>query len=116
MIYKNCIDACFDTVKACDRCCCEGWKASKECASVHDWAASCAEVCALVGRLTAKGLCCPDLYEVCATYCDHCAQHCDKIDHAYAKACAVAARKCAEACRQCKVDCEKCEEEKKACC
>jgi len=115
MIYKNCIDACFDCVKACDRCACEGCKTSKECAPVHACTASCAEVCNLVGRQTARGLCCSDLYELCAKYCDECAKQCEKSDHEHAKSCAAAAKKCAEACRKCQTDCEKCEKEKKDC-
>lgn len=115
MIYKNCIDACFECVKVCDRCTCEGCKTSKECITAHDWTAACAEVCALVGRLTAKGLCCGKLYELCAHYCDKCVEHCEKTNHEYAQACVIAAKKCAEACRQCKTDCEKCEHEKKTC-
>lgn len=116
MIYKNCIDACFECVKACDRCACEGCKTSKEeCTSTHDCAVICAEVCALVGRLTAKGLCCDKLYELCAHYCDKCVAHCEKNDHEHVQACVAAAKKCAEACRQCKTDCEKCEHTKKEC-
>ncbi|MBS0272124.1 MAG: four-helix bundle copper-binding protein [Proteobacteria bacterium] len=115
MIYKNCIDACFECVKACERCACEGYKTSKECTSAHDLATTCADICALVGRLTAKGLCCSDLYELCANYCEDCARKCEKIDHEYAKACAAAAKKCAEACRQCQADCEKCDNTKKVC-
>ena len=116
IIYKNCIDACFDCVKACDRCANEGCKISKECTYGHDCASVCAEVCNLVGRLTARGHCCSDLYELCAKYCDECAKKCEKIEHEYAKACAAAAKKCAEACRVCKADCEKCDKEKRAVC
>jgi hypothetical protein len=116
MIYKNCIEACFDCVKACDRCACEGCKTSKECTSVHDYVTACADVCNLVGRLTAKGLCCSALYALCAEYCDDCAKHCERVNHEYAKACAIAAKKCAEVCRECHKDAEKCEKEMKAKC
>lgn len=115
MIYKNCIDACFDCVKACDRMAFEGCKAGKECTSGHACAVACADVCNLVGRETARNLCCSDLYELCAKYCDHCAKECEKIDHAFAKDCVAAAKKCAEACRKCQTECEKDEREKKAC-
>ena len=123
MIYKNCIDACFDAVKAAERCafdCCH--KESKECStdkhcSTHEHkhccaskhcCVMCADICALVGRMTARGCCSKDLYELCAKMCDDCANHCGKVDHAHTKACALAAKKCAEACRAaCKEDCRK---------
>jgi len=113
MIYKNCIDASLDCVKACDRFAHEGSKESKECASGQDCAVACADVCNLVGRETAKGLCHSELYEVCATYCEDTAKKCEKIDHKYAKDCAASAKKCAEACRECKTDCEKNQKEKR---
>jgi hypothetical protein len=116
MIYKNCIDACFDCVKACDRCSDEGSKISKECTYSHDMTSVCAEVCNLVGRLTSRGLCCSELYELCAKYCDECARTCEKINHEYAKSCAISAKKCAEACRACKTDCDKQGKEKRAVC
>jgi hypothetical protein len=115
MIYKECIDKCFDCVKACDRCSEEGGKTSKECRESHDMLTVCAEVCALVGRLTAKGICCGDIYDLCAKICDECAQKCNKIDHAYAKDCADAAKKCAEACRKCSMDCCNEKKERKVC-
>ena len=116
MIYNNCIDACFNSVKALDHFAFEGFKPSKERVPGHEWAVACAEVCNLVGRQTARGLCCSDLYELCARQCDECVEKCDKINHEHAKRCAEAAKKCAEACRQCQADCEKCEKDKKTCC
>ncbi len=123
MIYKNCIDACFDVVKAAERCgfeCChKESKESKECSTEkhcstdkHCCASKhcctlCADVCTLVGRMTARGFCSKDLYELCAKICDDCANHCGKVDHEYTKACALAAKKCADACRVCHTDCQK---------
>ncbi len=116
MIFKNCIDACFDCVQAFDRCCGEGCKTSDECHSVREKLETCAEICNLVGRLTAKGFCFPEVYELCARYCEECAKDCEKVDHEYVKACAVAAKKCAEACRECHKDAVKCEKNIRACC
>ena len=113
MIYKNCIDASLDCVKACDRFAYEGCKTSAECMPGQDAAVACADVCNLVGRETAKGLGCAELFEVCANYCDETAKKCEKIDHKYAKDCATSAKKCDETCRECKKDCENKEKEKR---
>ncbi|HUX80595.1 MAG TPA: hypothetical protein VMW10_12750 [Alphaproteobacteria bacterium] len=113
MIYKDCIDASLDCVKACDRFAFEGFNPSEAHVHGHEWAVSCSEVCNVVGRQTARGLCSSDLYEVCANYCDETAKKCDKINHEHAKICASSARKCADACRECKKDCEKQETEKR---
>lgn len=128
MIYKQCIDACFDSIKACDRYAAECYKESKEskecavdsteacdtskkCTPGHCHAIIAAEVCALVGRLTAKGICHKELYELCAKICDECAAKCERTDNQHANACAVACKKCAESCRSCQADCEKCEKD-----
>ncbi|MBI2707890.1 MAG: four-helix bundle copper-binding protein [Proteobacteria bacterium] len=108
MIYKECIDACFDTVKAAERCAFER-KDSKECSSEMSCCIACAEICTLVGRLTARGCCTKDFYEFCAKVCDDCTNKCGKMEGEYAKACAAAAKRCAEACRKCQKDCEKCD-------
>lgn len=116
MIYKQCIDACFDAVKACDRYCFEHCKGaahedekSKECCERHCKALVCAEVCNLVGRLTAKGLCHKELYELCAKVCEDCADACKGCDNEYVKDCAAICKKCADSCHTCKEDCKKCE-------
>ncbi|MBX9786582.1 MAG: four-helix bundle copper-binding protein [Alphaproteobacteria bacterium] len=115
MIYKNCIDACFDCVKACDRCSCEGCDISKDCGPLRDCCVLSAEVCNLVGRLTARGICCAELYDICAKICDDCAKECSKVNNEYAKACAEACKKCAETCRACSTDCKSCDTKKAAC-
>lgn len=104
MIYKNCIDACFDCVKACERCAHEGKERMDIC---H----TCAEICTLVGRVTARGHCSSKIYKLCAEICDECVKKCEKLDDEYAKDCVKAAKKCAEACRTCAADCEKCEKD-----
>lgn len=119
MIYKDCIDACFDTIKAAERCAFEG-KHSKRCSSCSSEGCSsegcsseiscciaCSEICAVVGRLTARGCCTKEFYEFCAKICDNCAEECGKMDDDYSKACSAAAKKCAECCRKCQKDCEK---------
>lgn len=112
MIYKQCIDNCFDAVKACDRLSVEGCETAKDCKPAHCHAVICAEVCALVGRLTAKGICHKELYELCAKICDECNTKCESIDNKYTKDCKDACKKCAESCRACSEDCKKCEREK----
>jgi hypothetical protein len=108
MIYANCIDACFDCVKAAERCAFEGTKdGKKKCPADMCCSVMCAEICALVGRLTARGHCTKDLYELCAKTCDKCVNECGKVDHEYACDCAAAAKKCAEACRKCMEDCDR---------
>lgn len=104
MIYKNCIDACFDCVKACERCTHEG---KERMACCH----TCAEMCTLVGRVTARGHCSSKLYKLCAEICDECAHKCGKLDDEKSKDCVKAAKKCADACRLCAEDAEKCEKE-----
>ncbi len=101
MIYKNCIDICHDCVAACDRCFFEGERTAE-----MDICATCADVCNLVARLTAKNLCCKEVYEFCAKICDECAMHCNKMEGEHAKVCAEACKKCAEACRKCYGDCK----------
>jgi len=98
MIYKKCIDACFDCVKACERCAYEGEKRMDTCTD-------CAEICTLVGRLTARGHCSSKLYKLCAEICDDCAKECAKLSDEYARDCVTAAKACAEACRKCEADC-----------
>jgi hypothetical protein len=107
MIYKQCIDACFDCVKACDRLSVEGCEKTKECLPGHCHSIRCAEVCNLVGRLTAKGICPKDMYELCAKVSDECAKKCEGIDNEYGKACLESCKKCAEACRTCHEDTKK---------
>lgn len=111
MIYKQCIDRCFDSVKACDRLSGEACKTASECKSGHCHAMVCAEVCNLVGRLTAKGACHKELYDLCAKICEKCDEKCETIDHQFAKDCKEACKKTAEACRVCAEDCKKCEKE-----
>src|ERR1700722_1023896 len=108
MIYKQCIDACFESVKASDRCSGEACKTDKECATSHCHTSSAAEVCNLVGRLTAKGVCSKELYELCAKICEECAEKCQGTESKLTKDCAAACKKCAEACRACYEDCKKC--------
>lgn len=105
-MYKECIDACFECVKAAERCGSE-CKDSKECPSGKACCMSCAEICTLVGRLTARGCCGKDFYAVCAKICDDCTNKCGKMDNEHAKCCATAAKKCADACRKCQEDCAK---------
>jgi len=114
MIYKQCIDSCFDCVKACDRFSVEGCEKSKECEPGHCHAIICADVCNLVGRLTSKGVCDKELYELCAKVCDEFAKKCESakcegVNAEYIKASVEAAKKCAETCRVCQEDCKKCE-------
>lgn len=109
MIYKQCIDACFDCVKACDRSSCEGCKTAKECLPSHCHTIICAEICNMVGRLTAKGVCHKELYELCAKICDECATKCEGAENNFVKDCAAACKKCAASCRVCQEDCKKCE-------
>ena len=106
-MYKECIDACFDAVKAAERC---GYQCAdtKECPNHKSCCAACAEICMLVGRLTARGICTKDFYELCTKICDDCANICGKMDHECAQTCAAAAKRCAEACRKCQEDCGKC--------
>ena len=106
MIYKQCIDACMDTTKACDRLSGEGCEKSKECHPAHCHSILAAEVCTLVGRLTAKGICHKELFDICAKICDECGEKCKSIDHEYAKDCADACKNCAEKCRTCSEDCK----------
>lgn len=118
MIYKNCIDHCFDVVKACDRFCGEACETGKECKHCHCHALICADVCNMVGRLTAKGVCTKEMYELCAKVCEGCKGKCDDVDHKYAKECLEACKKCAESCKECAADCKescetKCEKEEK---
>lgn len=102
MIYHDCIDACFACVKACDRFAFEGAQGKEMGICVVA-----ADVAALVARLTARNLCCQELYEVCAKICMECAKHCEKMDHEFAKACIEACKKCAEACHKCHEGCDK---------
>ncbi|MBA3814794.1 MAG: hypothetical protein H0X26_10015 [Alphaproteobacteria bacterium] len=115
MIYKKCIDACMDATKACDRLSVEGCKKSTECCPGHCHAIVAAEVSNLIGRLTAKGMCCKDLFELCAQVCEGCAEKCKGMDHEHAQECVDACKKCAETCRACHEDCKKCEKEKGDC-
>ncbi len=116
MIYKECIDKCFDAVKACDRCSEEDCKISAECAKSHHMTVICSEICLVVGRLTAKGICYKELYEMCAKICDECSAKCCKLEHPHAKCCSEALKACAEACRKCSADCcTKDEQKRKAC-
>jgi hypothetical protein len=109
MIYKECIDRCFETVKACDRLSVKECEADKDCKPAHCHAVICAEVCALVARLTAKGICHKELYDLCANICDECHAKCNGIDNKCAKDCEEACKKSAESCRACAADCKKCE-------
>jgi len=115
MIYKECIDKCFDAVKACDRCSEEGCQISAECAKSHNMTVICSEICLLVGRLTAKGICYKELYEMCTKICDECAAKCCKLEHPHAKCCSEVLKACAEACRKCSADCTNDEQKRKAC-
>lgn len=110
MIYKQCIDACFDATKACDRYGAEGLH-DKGCPPGHCHAIIAGEVCTLVGRLTAKGVCHKELFELCAKICEECAEKCKNSDNEHAKDCTVACKKCAETCRVCQEDCKKYEKE-----
>jgi len=105
MIYKNCIDACFDCVKAAERCACDCKESG--CSSDKQCCMACAEICTLVGRLTARGCCTKEFYEFCAKICEECAHKCGKKDDEYSKVCALNAKKCADACRTCQADCKR---------
>jgi len=63
----------------------------------------------MVGRLTAKGVCHKELYELCAKICDECATKCEGAENNFVKDCAAACKKCAASCRVCQEDCKKCE-------
>lgn len=105
MIYKNCIDACFETVKAAERCAFDCCGKAGGCSSHKKCCIACSEICTVVGRLTARGCCTKDFYQLCIKVCEDCHNHCGKMDHELTCACAAAAKKCAECCHQCLEDC-----------
>ena len=105
MIYKQCIDACFEAVKANERCAYEALSESKKQCSDREACIICSDICDVTARLCSRGEAHHDMFEFCTKTCDETAERCDAVGHEYAQASAQAARKAAEACRQCATDC-----------
>ncbi len=105
MIYKECIDACFDAVKAAERCAYEVLSDSKDQNQDREACIICSDICDVTGRLCSRGEAHEDLFDFCAKTCEEAAGCCDEIDHEFARQAAHAARQAAEKCRTCATDC-----------
>ncbi len=104
-MYKECIDASFDCVKAAERCAYDLCSKSDEHAKYLRTCVLCADVCDLIAKLCAGGMATKEAFEFCAKTCEDSAKKCESIDHEYAKKFVEEARKCADKCGACSASC-----------
>lgn len=106
MMYKECIDNCFDLVKACQRCAFASCDSEEISCEAFNQCVVTSEIADATARLCASGLADKDLFEYCAKVAEKCAKNCSTSNHEHAKACAEAAQKVVKKCNECSKDCE----------
>lgn len=98
---RNCIDACFEAIQACEWC-------ADECIEMGDEEMTrCIRLCRdvtgaatlLIQYIARTSNYTPELAEVCAGTAEECAEECARHDVEHCQVCAAVLRDCAEACR-----------------
>ena len=111
MMYKECIDACFDMAKEGQRCCynkccCESKEPKEKHHCMLCSSMVCSEVCIMTARLCAAGMADKDMFEYCAKVAEKCAKHCGESESEHAKDCKMACMKVVEKCKACSKECK----------
>ncbi|MCP3738929.1 four-helix bundle copper-binding protein [Rossellomorea sp. BNER] len=99
--YKECIQACFACLEACNVCFHASLKEDEKMAKCIELDRECAEICSYaVCAMQRSSIFAKQICALCAEICDACGTECKSHDHQHCQDCAEACFRCAEECRK----------------